>query len=59
MFVVNLVIYTLERNIVKGSFCLVRKGYLNSLIFTRITKQVIAQLVSIDNVRFFLNIMDL
>lgn len=46
---VNLVIYTLERNIVKGSFCLVRKGYLNSLIFTLITKQVIAQLlVSID-----------
>lgn len=45
---VNLVIYTLDRNIVKGSFCLVRKGYLNSLIFTRITKQVKAQFVSID-----------
>lgn len=45
---VNLVIYALERNIVKGSFCLVRKGYLNSLIFTRITWKVIAQLVYID-----------
>lgn len=39
---VNLVIYTLERNIVKGSFCLVRKSYLNDLIFTRLPKQVIA-----------------